>query len=76
MLPENQRGYAPAVRDVASSNARVEIRQNVYTIYSTNSTLSGNLGVMMIEANEAIGSFVVPFSSVPNCCVNDYGTIN
>ncbi|MBF1995095.1 fimbrial biogenesis outer membrane usher protein [Serratia symbiotica] len=79
MLPESQRGYAPVVRGVASSNARVEIRQNGYTIYSTNvppgpfaltdifpSTLSGNLDVMVIEANGAISSFVVPFSSVPN----------
>jgi len=79
MLAESQRGYAPVVRGVASSNARVEIRQNGYTIYTTNvppgpfaltdifpSTLSGNLDVMVIEANGTISSFVVPFSSVPN----------
>ncbi len=79
MLPESQRGYAPVVRGVATTNARVEVRQNGYTIYSTNvppgpfaltdifpSTLSGNLDVTVIEANGSRTSFVVPFSSVPN----------
>lgn len=79
MLPESLRGYAPIVRGVALTSARVEIRQNGYTIYSTNvppgpfaltdiypSTLSGNLDVTVIEANGSRSSFTVPFSSVPN----------
>jgi outer membrane usher protein len=79
MLPESLRGYAPVVHGVALTSARVEIRQNGYTIYSTNvppgpfaltdiypSTLSGNLDVTVIEANGSRTSFVVPFSSVPN----------
>lgn len=79
MLPESLRGYAPVIRGVAASNARVEIRQNGYTIYSTNvppgpfalgdiypSNLSGNLDVSVIEADGTKKNFVVPFSSVPN----------
>ncbi len=36
MYPESQRGYAPTVRGIANSNARVVIRQNGNTIYETN----------------------------------------
>lgn len=79
MLPESLRGYAPVVHGVALTAARVEVRQNGYTIYSTNvppgpfalsdiypSSLSGNLDVTIIEANGARSSFNLPFSSVPN----------
>ena len=79
MLPESLRGYAPVVHGMAQTSARVEVRQNGYTIYSTNvppgpfalsdiypSTLSGNLDVTVIEANGSRSSFTVPFSSVPN----------
>ena len=33
MLPDSQRGYAPIVRGIASTNARVTIRQNGYIIH-------------------------------------------
>ena len=36
MLPESQRGYAPVVRGIANSNAKVQIRQNGNIIYETN----------------------------------------
>jgi outer membrane usher protein len=35
MLPDSQRGFAPIVRGIASSNARVTIKQNGYIIYET-----------------------------------------
>lgn len=35
MLPDSQQGYAPTIRGVAQTNARVEVRQNGYLIYST-----------------------------------------
>lgn len=79
MLAESLRGYAPVVRGVALTAARVEVRQNGYTIYSTNvppgpfaltdiypSSLSGNLDVTITEANGSKSSFTLPFSSVPN----------
>jgi outer membrane usher protein len=79
MLPDSLRGYAPVVRGVANTNARVEVRQNGYTVYSTMvppgpfaltdiypSTLSGDLAVTVIEADGAHHSFSVPYSSVPN----------
>lgn len=79
MLAESQLGYAPAIYGVASSSARIEIRQNGYMIYSTNvspgpfvlndivpSNLSGNLDVVIREANGTRNSFTVPFSAVPN----------
>ncbi|AGB79441.1 P pilus assembly protein, porin PapC [Enterobacteriaceae bacterium strain FGI 57] len=79
MLPDSRRGYAPVVRGVANSNARVEVRQNGYTVYSTvvppgpfalsdihPSTLSGDLAVTVIEADGTRHNFTLPYSSVPN----------
>lgn len=79
MLPESLRGYAPVIRGVAASNARVEIRQNGYTVYSTQvsagafalhdvypGSLSGDLQVTVIEADGSKKQFTVPFSAVPN----------
>ncbi|CCG88405.1 Outer membrane usher protein fimD [Erwinia piriflorinigrans CFBP 5888] len=79
MLPDSLRGYAPVIRGVARTNARIEVRQNGYTVYSTNvapgpfalndiypSATSGNLMVTVFEADGSKQSFSVPFSSVPN----------
>lgn len=79
MLPESLRGYAPVIRGVAASNARVEVRQNGYTVYSTQvpagpfalndvypGSLSGDLQVSVIEADGSKKLFTVPFSAVPN----------
>ena len=77
MLPDSLRGYAPVVRGIAETNARVEIRQNQQLIYS--STVSpgnfviedlyptgygGDLDVSVIEADGRIRSFKVPFGAV------------
>ena len=35
MLPDSLNGYAPTIRGVAQTNARVTVRQNGYIIYST-----------------------------------------
>ena len=35
MLPDSLSGYAPTIRGVAQTNARVTVRQNGYIIYST-----------------------------------------
>ena len=35
MLPDSQQGYAPTIRGIAQTHARVTVRQNGYTIYST-----------------------------------------
>ncbi|MEA5217576.1 fimbria/pilus outer membrane usher protein [Enterobacter cloacae] len=36
MLPSSQRGFAPVLTGIASSNARVSVSQNGYVIYQTN----------------------------------------
>lgn len=79
MLPESLRGYAPVVRGVAATNANVEIRQNGYTIYSTNVAPGpfeihdiypyANNGDLSVRVNEADGTqknFIVAYSSVAN----------
>ncbi|KAG1469524.1 hypothetical protein G6F57_012149 [Rhizopus arrhizus] len=78
MLPDSLRGYAPVVRGIAETNARVEVRQNQQLIYS--STVSpgsfviddlyptgygGDLEVSVIEADGRRREFKVPFGSVP-----------
>lgn len=78
MLAESMRNYAPVVRGVASSNARVTIRQNGYIVYSTNVSpgpfairdvypnTSGDLFITVTEADGSEKHFTVAYSSVTN----------
>lgn len=77
MLPGSLRGYAPVVRGVANSNARVTIRQSGNIIYETTvptgpftirdlypSGYGGDLSVTVTESNGQARTFSVPFASV------------
>ncbi|MCA1176401.1 MULTISPECIES: fimbria/pilus outer membrane usher protein [unclassified Pantoea] len=79
ILPDSLRGYAPVIRGVARTNARVDVQQNGYTVYSATvapgpfalndvypSTLSGDLQVTIYEADGSRQHYAVPFSSVSN----------
>lgn len=76
MLPYSQRGYAPVIRGIASSNAEVSIRQNGYLIYQQNvapgafeisdlfsTTNSSDLEVTVKEADGTEHHFTQPYSS-------------
>ena len=78
MLPESVRGYAPTVRGIAKTNAKVTVRQNgndiyeatvapgpfeISDLYATN--YNGDLDVTVQEADGSISRFSVPFSAVP-----------
>lgn len=78
MLPESQRGFAPVVRGIAQSNARVTVRQHgniiyqayvspgpfaITDLYPTSS--SGDLRVSVREADGSVRQFTQAFSSVP-----------
>ncbi|MFZ4832288.1 fimbrial biogenesis usher protein [Rouxiella sp. Mn2063] len=78
MYPDSMRGFAPVVRGIASSNARVSIRQRGYVIYQAYvaqgafvindiypMSSSGDLEVTVTEANGSKQIFTVPYSSVP-----------
>lgn len=78
MLPDSLRGYAPVVRGVAQSNARVTIRQNGAVLYETTvapgpfaiddlypNAGSGDLEVAVTEADGREERFTVAFSAVP-----------
>lgn len=78
MLPDSQRGFAPIIRGVASTNARINIRQNGYVVYETFVSpgafaiddlypvySSGDLEVTLTEADGSVKTFTVPYSSVP-----------
>ncbi len=78
MLPDSMRGYAPVVRGVATSNARVTIRQNGVTIYETTvapgsfeiddlyaTGYGGDLKVSVTEADGSVHQFSVPYAAVP-----------
>ena len=78
MLPESQRGYAPTVRGVAETNARVSIRQNGMLLLETTVTpgpfviddlyatgYGGDLVVTVTEADGRVREFQVPYASVP-----------
>lgn len=78
MLPDSLRGYAPTIRGVANSNAKVRITQNSATIYDTTvapgafeindlyaTGYGGDLTVQITEADGSVHSFKVPYASVP-----------
>ncbi|AHG64765.1 outer membrane fimbrial usher protein HifC [Advenella mimigardefordensis DPN7] len=77
MLPDSVRGYAPAVRGIAQSNALVTIRQNANIISETSvppgpfeindlypSSYGGDLHVTITEANGSARTFIVPFNTM------------
>lgn len=78
MLPDSIKGYAPIVRGVAKTNAKVLIRQNGYVIYQTyvapgafeinDIYPTGSSGDLQVDIEESDGSkqnFRVPFASSP-----------
>ena len=78
MLPDSMRGYAPVIAGIATSNARVSVRQNGQEIYQTTvapgafeindlypTSYSGDLEVEVTEADGSVSAFSVPFSAVP-----------
>lgn len=77
MLPESQRGYAPDIRGIARTNARVTVRQNGQVLYETTVTpgeflindlyptgFGGNLDVTVRESDGTEQTFSVPYASV------------
>lgn len=77
MLPDSQRGFAPTIRGVAHSNARVSVRQHGYTIYETYvapgafvisdlfpTSQSGDLEITVHESDGSERTFTQPYSSV------------
>ncbi len=78
MLSDSQQGYAPTIRGVAQTNARVTVRQNGYIIYSTYvapgpfviddlypTSSSGDLEVSIAEADGRQARYTQAFSAVP-----------
>ncbi|CAI1838786.1 Outer membrane usher protein fimD precursor [Serratia quinivorans] len=78
MLPDSLRGFAPTVRGIANSNAKVTVKQNGSVIYQTYvppgaftindlypTSSSGDLLVTITEANGSQRSYIQPFSNVP-----------
>jgi outer membrane usher protein len=78
MRPAALSGYAPVVRGIAESNARVEIRQNGMLIQETTVSpgpfviddlyatgYGGDLEVTVIEANGRRHGFALPYAAVP-----------
>jgi outer membrane usher protein len=78
MLPESMRGYAPIIRGIAKTNARVVIKQNGYQVYQTYvapgafeindmypSGGSGDLYVTVEETDGTKQEFIVPFATLP-----------
>jgi len=77
MYPDSQRGYAPVVRGIAQSNAKVEISQRGMPIYETvvppgpfviddlyPNGVGGDLLVTITEADGSKNQFTVTYSSL------------
>lgn len=78
MYPDSEQGFAPTIRGVANTRAKVTVTQNGYTIYQTYvspgafafddmnpTSSSGDLTVTVQETDGKIHSFIVPYSTVP-----------
>ncbi|MEZ6878810.1 fimbrial outer membrane usher protein [Enterobacter sp. KBR-315C3_2022] len=78
MYPQSRRGYAPEIRGMANTTARVIVRQLGKTIYETvvapgpflisdlnNTRGQGNLQVTVVEATGQQSTFTVTYSAVP-----------
>lgn len=78
MLPESQRGYAPVIRGIAKTNARVIVKQNGYQVYQafvapgafeiTDMYATGGNGDLYVTVEESDGTkqqFIVPFATLP-----------
>lgn len=78
MLPESQRGFAPTVRGIARTHAKVTIEQNGYLLYETTvppgsfviddlypTGYGGDLQVTIQEADGSRQAFRVPYAAVP-----------
>ena len=77
MLPDSQQHYAPTIRGVAQTRARLEIRQNGFPVYSTyvsagpyeinDLTLasgSGELEIILTEADGQVRRFTQPYATL------------
>ena len=77
MLPSSQRGYAPEIRGVASTNARVVVKQNGQILYETTVSpgeflindlyptgFGGDLNVTVTEADGSEHYFSVPYTGM------------
>ncbi|MTC58453.1 fimbria/pilus outer membrane usher protein [Providencia rustigianii] len=78
MLPDSQKGYAPVIRGIATTTARVVVKQNGVEIYQTTvspgqfeindlypTSYEGDLLVEINESNGKVSSFTVPFTALP-----------
>lgn len=78
MLPDSMRGFAPTVRGIAKSHAKVSISQKGFVIYETYVppgafaindlyplSSSGDLFVTVTESDGSASNYSVPYSSVP-----------
>jgi len=78
MLPDSMRGYAPTIRGIAKTNARVTVYQKGRAIYESTvppgsfeindlsaTTYGGDLTVIVKEADGSESTFDVPYASVP-----------
>ncbi|MFL9961097.1 fimbrial biogenesis outer membrane usher protein [Paraburkholderia sediminicola] len=79
MIPDAERGYAPVIRGVARTQAKVTVRQGGYVLLETSvppgpfelddlfpTGYGGDLQVTVTEADGSVQSFAVPYASVPN----------
>lgn len=77
MLPESRRGYAPTIRGIAATTAKVSVSQSGVQIYQTTvapgafviddlypTSYQGDLDVEVQEADGRTSSFTVPFAAV------------
>ena len=86
MMPPSERGYAPSLRGIANTQAKVEVRQNGYTVYTTTvapgafdltnsiniAYNSSDLELLVFESDGTIQRRIIPYS-IPAISVKSGG---
>ncbi|MDR7019090.1 fimbria/pilus outer membrane usher protein [Aeromonas salmonicida] len=90
MVPYNMRAFAPVVRGIAKTQARVEVKQNGYIIYSktiapgpfslddltTSGSSSGDFQVTVFESDGTTQFFTIPYQTPAISVKEDYLAYN
>lgn len=78
VYPDSQQGYAPTVRGIAKTNAKIVIKQNGNTVHQVTvppgpfvindlnpTSVSGDLDVTVEENDGSIQTYTIPYSTLP-----------
>lgn len=84
MIPDSMQGYAPVIRGIANGQAKVEIKQHGYSLYTAyvpsgpfeikdlnTATNNGDLEITITESDGEVRRFIQPYATLGNLLRQD-----